>query len=116
MTRVGEEMIMGVRTGSVGYLTGNESVGVPTMANSQDVDFVSLDIVAYPVRPHPPAVLPRLGYDHFAPCVRLLSDPPQRFQNPSLVLGIDLSEVLVEAPGDNEFILPRQQQSLRWGG
>lgn len=97
----GKEMIPGTVLARLMLSVTPTSVGVSAVANPQDVDLVSLDIVTYPVGSHPPAVPSGLRYDYFSPCKRLLSDPPQRFEDSSLVLSVDLPQVLVETPGDD---------------
>jgi len=46
------------------------------MANSQDVDLVTLDVVPNPIRADPPPVLSGLGEDNLTTLVRLLANPP----------------------------------------
>jgi hypothetical protein len=71
------------------------------MAHPQDVDLVSLDVVPYPVRTYPPAVLSGLGNDDFAPLVGILSDLSQSLEDSLPILRLYLPEILVETMGDD---------------
>jgi hypothetical protein len=80
------------------------SVSFFAMPYPQDVDLVSLDVVPYPVRTYPPAVLSGLGDDDFAPLIWILPDLPKGFQDPLLILRVYVSEILVETVGDDQLI------------